>query len=240
MRSAPSSVFLQAETEANTVDDNPLVDVAHHRVLHGGNFQGQYIGTGMDALRYHIALLTKHLDVQIALLVTPEMSNGLPPSLVGDRDPGSGIKLGLKALQICGNSIMPRLLHLGAPIAHLFPTHAEQYNQNINSQGFNSANLAWESVRLLRTYLSVALIFAVQSVELRAFVGEGHYDGRAYLSPACRPLYDAFYEVVGQEQASSRPFVGKNREQDFGDLVATLEADLSSVGGKLLRSVDDA
>ncbi|GAQ82226.1 Aromatic amino acid lyase [Klebsormidium nitens] len=125
----------QVEMEANCVDDNPLVDVSAGMVLNGGNFLGQYIGTGMDLLRYHVALLTKHLDTQIAMLVTPSMNNGLPASLVGTRADDTGIKLGLKALQIFANSVLPRLMHLASPITHLFPTHAEEYNQNINSQG---------------------------------------------------------------------------------------------------------
>jgi phenylalanine ammonia-lyase len=46
-------------------------------------------------------------------------------------------------------------------------THAEQFNQNINSQAMNSANLARESLDVLEHYLTVALICGVQAVELR-------------------------------------------------------------------------
>lgn len=102
----------------------------------------------MDQLRYYIGLLAKHLDVQIAYLVAPEFNNGLPASLVGNQQ--RSVNMGLKGLQITGNSIMPLLTFYGNSIADRFPTHAEQYNQNINSQEFASANLARTSVEIFQ------------------------------------------------------------------------------------------
>ena len=64
--------------------------------------------------------------------------------------------MGLKGLQITGNSIMPMLTYFGNPIVEHFPTHAEQFNQNINGLSWGSANLAWKSVELFQHYLSVA------------------------------------------------------------------------------------
>src|SRR5205085_2786686 len=96
-------------------------------------------------------------DAQIALLVAPEFNNGLPPSLVGN--PSRAVNMGLKGLQLTGNSIMPLLTFLGNPLADRFPTHAEQFNQNINSLSFPSANLTRQSVEAFRQYIGVALIF---------------------------------------------------------------------------------
>ncbi|MGL6342549.1 MAG: HAL/PAL/TAL family ammonia-lyase, partial [Waterburya sp.] len=39
----------QVEVEMNSVTDNPLIDVENQASYHGGNFLGQYIGTGMDS-----------------------------------------------------------------------------------------------------------------------------------------------------------------------------------------------
>jgi len=61
----------------------------------------------MDQLRYYIGLIAKHLDTQIALVVSPEFNNGLPSSLVGNS--ARAVNMGLKGLQITGNSIMPLL-----------------------------------------------------------------------------------------------------------------------------------
>ena len=76
--------------------------------------------------------------------------------------------MGLKGLQITGNSIMPMLTYFGNPLVEHFPTHAEQFNQNVNGLSWGSANLAWQSVELFTQYTAVALIFAVQSLDLRA------------------------------------------------------------------------
>ena len=111
-------------------------------------------------------MMAKHIDVQIALLVSPEFNNGLPPSLVGN--PQRPINTGLKSLQLTANSIMPMMSFYGNSIADRFPTHAEQFNQNINSQGFGSASLARRSVDLFEQYPAIALMFAVQAVDLRA------------------------------------------------------------------------
>jgi phenylalanine ammonia-lyase len=134
----------QVTTEMNAATDNPVIDVDRQRDYHSGNFLGQYIGVGMDQLRYYLGLLAKHLDAQIALMVTPAFSNGLPPSLVGN--PNRKVNMGLKGLQITGNALMPMLTFYGNSLTDRFPTHAEQFNQNINSQGYGSANLARRSI----------------------------------------------------------------------------------------------
>jgi phenylalanine ammonia-lyase len=221
----------QVEIEANSVDDNPLIDVENERLIHSGNFLGQYIGIGMDQLRYYTGLVAKHIDTQIALVVTPEFSAGLPGSLAGDHD--SKVKFGLKGLQICGNSILPKLLHLGNPIVPFFPTHAEQFNQNINSQGFNSANLAWESVNLFRTYLAISLVFAVQAIDLRAWAKSGKYDGRKYLSPALIPLYETIHKISGTEISADKPMIFKNSEHSFDEFVSRIVTDLSAIDGNI-------
>lgn len=188
----------QIEVEANCANDNPLIDPDSGEILHTGNFLAQYTGVAMDQLRYFVGLLAKHIDTQIALLMTPEFSYGLNPSLVGNMD--AGINVGLKSLQIGGNSMMPLISFYGQSIVDRFPTHAEQFNQNINSQAMNSANLARETLDVLEHYLSVALICGVQAVELRAKLVADSFDARAILSPATVPLY-----LAGRQAAKGAP-----------------------------------
>src|SRR5690606_15035679 len=76
----------QIEIEMNSATDNPLVDQARGHTYHGGNFLGQYVGVGMDQLRYHMGLLAKHLDIQIAMAAIPAFSNGLSAMLVGNTE----------------------------------------------------------------------------------------------------------------------------------------------------------
>jgi phenylalanine ammonia-lyase len=182
----------------------------------------------MDRLRYLLGLLAKHIDVQIALLVAPEFNNGLPPSLVGN--PARKVNMGLKGLQIAGNSIMPLIAFYGNSIADRFPTHAEQFNQNINSQGFAAANLARQSVQTFQQYMAIALIFGVQAVDLRTQAIAGHYDARECLSTGSLALYEAVKKVVGKPISLDRPYIWNDNEQSLNQHIALIAADIAKEG----------
>ncbi|MCI5135232.1 MAG: aromatic amino acid lyase [Candidatus Electrothrix sp. AW2] len=218
----------QIETEANSATDNPLIDADVQAFYNGGNFLGQYIGVGMDQLRYYFSLMAKHLDTQIALLVSPEFNNGLSPSLVGNTE--GGVNLGLKALQLLGNSIMPILSFLGNSLADRFPTHAEQFNQNINSQGFGSANLTRQSISMYRQYMALSLMFSIQSVDLRNKIIEGHYDARVNLSQITLNLYEAVRAIVGQPPSSEYPYIWNDNEQQLDKHIKCIVDDLEGKG----------
>lgn len=218
----------QVEVEANSVTDNPLVDSDLGAVYHGGNFLAQYVAMGMDQLRYYIGMMAKHLDVQIALLVSPEFNNGLPASLTGN--PARKINTGLKALQLTANGIMPMLSFYGNSIADRFPTHAEQFNQNINSQGYGSANLTRRSLDIFEQYLAIALMFAVQAVDLRTYAFAGHYDARRCLSAPSARLYEAVRVLVGRPPSADRPYLFDDREQFLDLHVARISSDLAARG----------
>ncbi len=225
----------QIEVEANSATDNPLIDGEAGIAYHCGNFLGQYIGVGMDQMRYHLGMLAKHLDVQIALAVTPEFSNGLPASLVGN--PRSSINTGLKALQLTGNSLMPRISFFGQSIADRFPTHAEQFNQNINSQGLGSAVLTRESLDTFHQYMAVALIFAAQSADLRTFQRCHHYNAQETLSQGTRPLYEAIKRVVGVPLRRERPYIWDDADQALDEHINALVEDIQTPGGEIARAV---
>ncbi|MBA3471505.1 MAG: aromatic amino acid lyase [Herpetosiphonaceae bacterium] len=214
--------------EINSANDNPLIDTANEASYHGGNFLGQYIGVGMDQLRYYMGLLAKHIDVQIALLVSPQFSNGLSPSLVGNTE--RKVNMGLKGLQISGNSIMPILGFLGNSLADRFPTHAEQFNQNINSQGFGSANLARQTIETLQQYMAIALIFGVQAVDLRTHKLAGHYNAFEHLSPMTANMYSAVRTVVGRTPSRERPYIWNDDEQSLEQHISDIVKDIASDG----------
>lgn len=226
----------QVEVEGNSATDNPLFDGEGEAYYEGGNFLGQYIGIAMDQLRQYLALTAKHLDTQIAMLVAPEFNNGLPGSLVGNE--ARSVNMGLKGLQLTGNSIVPELLHLGAPMTDRYLTHAEQFNQNVNSLGFGSANLARRAVALSQQYLAVALMFGVQAADARAHREHGHHDGRAGLSPATRPLYEAVLDVCGVSPSSARAFVHDDPDQSLDAYIEAIAADIAA-GGVIPRTLED-
>ena len=229
-----ATIARQVETEANSVTDNPLIDAKHQAVYHCGNFLGQYIGVGMDQLRYHMGMMAKHLDAQIAMVVAPEFNQGLTPSLAGN--PGREVNVGFKPLQMTANSIMPMLGFYGNSLADRFPTHAEQFNQNINSLGFGSANLARRSLDILEQYMAVALLFGTQAADLRTHAAEGHYDARGALSAGSRGLYEAVRSVTGRPASKSRPFLWDDNEQFLDAHVASVVADIQR-GGETVQAV---
>ena len=231
------------QTEMNSVSDNPLIDVQAERFYQSGNFLGQYVGVAMDDLRRDIGLMAKHLDVQIATLVAPEFNEGLPASLRGNE--AVPYNMGLKGLQITGNSIMPLLTWYGNPMVSHFPTHAEQFNQNINGLSFSSANLAWKSVETFRHYISVALIMSVQALDLRARKLLGHDDGSALLGSLLLPVYEAICKTCDVKPTSERPFVFNDSEGQLEVCLAKIAENLSAHGSlidavsPILKSFDD-
>ena len=88
--------------------------------------------------------------------------------------------MGLKGLQLTLNSIAPTLAFLGNTLVDRYPTYAEQFNQNINSQGFASAKSCSPVTSMFQQYIAIALMFGVQAVDLRSYAMFGHYDRETF------------------------------------------------------------
>jgi phenylalanine ammonia-lyase len=229
----------QIEIEANSANDNPLIDPDGGEILHTGNFLAQYTGVAMDALRYHLSLMAKHLDAQIALLMSPEFSYGLSPSLIGNQ---SGLNVGLKSLQVATNQMSPLLSFYGHSIVDLFPTHAEQFNQNVNSQAMNSANLARDALDIFTHFMAVALFCGVQAVELRAKLVSGSYDARTVLAPDTQALYLAARTAASGPPSDERPLLWNDMDQLIQPMIEGLITALDKEGPVLesLASVGES
>jgi phenylalanine ammonia-lyase len=220
---AVRTIRTQLEIEINSTSDNPLIDVEHTRAYHGGNFLAQHVATGLDAIRGHVGLIAKHLDAQLALLMAPEFSLGLPASLVGNN--ARAVNMGLKAAQITANALMPLIIHHGMPIAHLFATHAEQFNQNVNSLAMPAAHLAHAQADLARQHVAIALLASIQAADLRTRALAGHCDARETLSPASAVLYEAVRETIQRPPSPERPLIYDDHEQALESLIeATADA----------------
>jgi phenylalanine ammonia-lyase len=150
------------EREANSVNDNPLIDPAADRVYHTGNFYGAHIARAMDGMKLDIANLANWLHSLMALLMDERFSNGLPPSL----SPHVGLYQGFKGVQITHTSLVTAIRQACAPsLIHSLPT--EQFNQDIVSLGTHSAATARDITALLRNVVAISLLAAVQAVDLR-------------------------------------------------------------------------
>lgn len=144
--------------------------------------------------------------------------------------------MGLKGLQIAGNSLVPMMLHKASPLVEHFPTYAEQFNQNVNGLSWGSANLAWESVTLFREYLAINLLFAIQACDLRAFQLYENYDGRNLLGSELEPIYSAVLETLACRPGEQFPLLYEDSDRCLEDDVSKLSAALLG-GGELLKTV---
>jgi phenylalanine ammonia-lyase len=132
---------------------------------------------------------------------------------------------------------MPQLQFYGNSLTTHYPTHAEGFNQNINSQGFGSANLARRSVDIFQQYMAVSLLFGIQAAELRTKIVCGHYDASQALSPATLPLYTAVYEVIGRDFDEKQALVWNDYEQAMDAWIAAITQDIKT-GGKIVQAVE--
>jgi phenylalanine ammonia-lyase len=180
------------EREANSVNDNPLIDPGVEdsmgRVHHTGNFYGAHIARAMDGLKLDLANLANWLHSLMALLMDDRFSNGLPPSL----SPHVGLYQGFKGMQIVHTSLVTAIRHWCAPsLIHTLPT--EQFNQDIVSLGTHAALTAMDVTRLLRNTVAITLLSAAQAIDLR--------NGADRLGEGTRPIYRALRQVSAFVQA---------------------------------------
>ena len=189
------------EREANSVNDNPLVDPGSDHVYHTGNFYGAHIARALDGLKLDLANLANWLHSVMALLMDERFSNGLPSSL----SPQVGVYHGFKGMQVSHSSLVTAIRHWCAPsLIHTLTT--EQFNQDVVSLGTHSALTAMDVNRLLRDAISITLLSTAQAVDLRK--------GAEKLGAGTRPIYQAL--------RSASPFVEKDRAL-AGDIVAVSE-----------------
>jgi phenylalanine ammonia-lyase len=181
------------EREANSVNDNPLIDPSSDRVYHTGNFYGAHIARAMDGFKLDLCNLANWTHSLIALLMDDRFSNGLPPSL----SPHAGLYQGFKGMQVVHTSLVTAIRHWSGPsLIHTLPT--EQYNQDIVSLGTHAALTAADITRLLRDAMAITLLSTVQAIDLR------HGGGK--LGVGTRPIYRAIRAVS--------PFVEVDRALD--------------------------
>jgi phenylalanine ammonia-lyase len=170
------------EREANSVNDNPLIDPVADQVYHTGNFYGAHIARSMDGLKLDLANLANWLHALMALLMDERFSNGLPASL----SPHVGLYQGFKGMQIVHTSLVTAIRHWCAPsLIHTMPT--EQFNQDIVSLGTHSALTAMDVNRLLRSAVAILLLSTAQAIDLRR--------GEDRLGAGTRPIYQAIRAV---------------------------------------------
>lgn len=172
------------EDEVNSVDDNPIVDMASANVIHGGNFQGDYISFEMDKLKIAVTKMTMLAERQMNYLFHDRINGILPPFVnLGVL----GLNYGLQASQFTATSTTAESQTLSNPMyVHSIPNNND--NQDIVSMGTNSALICRTVVENCSQVLAIHLMALVQAVDC--------LDVADKLAPATRKLYDKVRGIV--------------------------------------------
>jgi histidine ammonia-lyase len=149
----------------NAVSDNPLIDTAletPHKALSGGNFHGGGPAMWLDFLGIAIAEVGNIAERRIFRMLTPELSDGLPPMLV----PTSGLDSGLMMPQYTAAALVSDNKTLAHPDSvDSIPSSANQ--EDHVSMGANAARHALEIVDNVQHVIAIELLTAAQAIDLR-------------------------------------------------------------------------
>jgi tyrosine ammonia-lyase len=165
--------------ELNAASDNPIVDAARGRVIHGGNFFGQHLASASDALTSALVTLALWAERVVARLVDVKKRPDLPPFLQAHRP---GLHAGLMGAQVTASALAAALrLDLIPASAQSIPTNAD--NQDVVPMATLAAWRLDRAAPRLFELLAIAAITAAQAVDLC-----GGPDGFA---PGARALHRA-------------------------------------------------
>lgn len=159
------------ETELNSANDNPLIDIDTETVLHGGNFYGGHVAFVADGMKTLIANLADLMDRQMALLVDTKFNHGLPSNLSGAIPDRASINHGLKAVQIGVSAWTAEALKNTLP-ASVFSRSTECHNQDKVSMGTIAARDCLRVLQLTEQVASALLVAVHQAVKIRLNRGE--------------------------------------------------------------------
>lgn len=123
--------------EMNSVSDNPIIDVINDKILHGGNFHGDYVSLEMDKLRIAMTKLSILLERQLNYLIADYLNEKFPKFLNFGKP---GFNFGVQGIQFTATSTVAENQVLSSSMyVHSISTNAD--NQDVVSMGTNSALL---------------------------------------------------------------------------------------------------
>ncbi len=149
--------------EVNAATDNPLVLLDEGLVVSNGNFHGQPLAFGLDALAMAVAELASISERRVERLVNPSLSEGLPPFLTVE----GGLNSGFMIAQYVSASLVSENKVLCHPASvDSIPTSAGQ--EDHVSMG-NAAGLkALQVLSNAERSLAIELLAGAQAIEFLA------------------------------------------------------------------------
>ena len=149
--------------ELNAATDNPLVLVDEGIVVSNGNFHGQPLAFGLDALAMAVAELASISERRVERLVNPSLSDGLPPFLTVE----GGLNSGFMILQYVAAALVSENKSLCHPASvDSIPTSAgqEDHVSMGNAAGLKALQVLANAERVL----AIELLAGTQGVEFLA------------------------------------------------------------------------
>lgn len=165
--------------ELNSVNDNPIVDVANQNIFHGGNFHGDYVSFEMDKLKIAITKLTMLSERQLNYLLNAKLNQKFPPFInLGVL----GLNFGMQGIQFTATSTTAENQTLSFPMyVHSIPNNND--NQDIVSMGFNAAQLTKKVIDNAYEVLSIQAMALLQGVD--------YLQCQSSMAPKTKAVYEA-------------------------------------------------
>jgi len=169
--------------ELNSVNDNPVVDVANHNIFHGGNFHGDYVSFEMDKLKIAITKLTMLSERQLNYLLNSKLNQKFPPFVnLGVL----GFNFGMQGIQFTATSTTAESQTLSYPMyVHSIPNNND--NQDIVSMGFNAAQLTKKVIDNAYEVLAIQAMTLLQGVD--------YLNCQDLMSSKTRALYNSLRNI---------------------------------------------
>ncbi|MFT4092147.1 MAG: aromatic amino acid ammonia-lyase [Niabella sp.] len=169
--------------ELNSVNDNPVVDVANHNIFHGGNFHGDYVSFEMDKLKIAITKLTMLSERQLNYLLNAKLNQKFPPFVnLGVL----GFNFGMQGIQFTATSTTAENQTLSFPMyVHSIPNNND--NQDIVSMGFNAAQLCKKVIDNAYEVLAIQAMTLLQAVD--------YLNCQDQMAPRTKAVYEALRNI---------------------------------------------
>ncbi|MCF7864982.1 MAG: aromatic amino acid ammonia-lyase [Candidatus Pacebacteria bacterium] len=194
------------EIEMNSVTDNPLVFI-DSKIVHGGNFHGDYISYEMDKLKIAITKLSIFSERKLNFLVNDKVNKILPPFL---NTGVVGLDLGLQGLQFVATSTVAENQSLSMPVS-IHSISCNNDNQDIVSMGTNSALMAQKVIENTFDVLAIELMSIVRAVQILGIESD--------LSVGTK----AFYESIKRYISGKADLVKRDEVQAIVDFLKNQE-----------------
>lgn len=147
--------------ELNSVNDNPVVDVANQNIFHGGNFHGDYVALEMDKMKIAITKLSMLSERQLNYLMNSKLNQKFPPFInLGTL----GLNFGMQGVQFTATSTVAENQTLSFPM-YVHSISNNNDNQDIVSMGCNAALMTKKVIDNSFEVLAIQAMSILQGID---------------------------------------------------------------------------